>query len=451
MPATVHDLGLHVVEGGQVTVLFGRRIHGVHAPVLVAALVLEVDDMGVVLGPEVHPDAALLIVGHRLEVSAGGASHRTDPDVHDADFRCQVGEAFSVRGEARRYLLRVTEEDFAWDQGHGRSGGHKVLSEVFEHVGHRVEAWLRVSGEARGPQGAVGEGAAGEGAVDDLDLLSPRGEDEPVLSDHCAAAQGVDADLTFLPGGQTLPPVDRDLVQILSPALGRGTGKKQGRARGRVLLVVVVGFYDLDVVALAEFRRDLARHLAQEVDPDAHVRGAYYGDAVRSLLDPCQLLGRESRRPDDVRSPVGEVLYRSLRGGELDQDLGGFRRVYSSGYPYLPRAAELTEVGADLGGACSECAAFEFDPFRFEGRAADLASHAASSPNYGYPGHTSSGVGRRWFDPSITRRRVSRFSPWSGIIGSRISSEHRPRIEDAVLTGMGFVSTKSARKSGKSS
>src|SRR5215211_7998046 len=59
-----------------------------------------------------------------------------------------------------------------------------------EHVGHRVQAWLRVSGEARGPQGAVGEGAAGEGAVDDLDLLSTRVEDEPVLSDHCAAAQG---------------------------------------------------------------------------------------------------------------------------------------------------------------------------------------------------------------------------------------------------------------------
>src|SRR5215218_1247898 len=326
--------------------------------------------MGVVLGPEVHPDAALSIGGHRLEVfAAGGASHRTDPDVQYAVFRGQVGKAFSVWGEARRYLLRVTEEDFAWDQGYVGSVGHVFLSEVLEHVGHRVQAWLRVSDEARGPQGAVGEGAAGEGAVDDLDLLSTRVEDEPVLPDHRAAPQGVNADLTFLSGRQTLPPVDRDLVQILPPALCCGAGEKQGRARGRILLAPVVGLHDLDVVALAEFGRDLAHHLAQEVYPDAHVRGVYYGDAVRSLLDPRQLLGRESRSPDDVRSLVREVLYCSLRGGELDQDLGGFGRVYRSGYPGLPRAAELAEVGAELGGACSECAAFEFDPFLFEGRA----------------------------------------------------------------------------------
>src|SRR5215211_6896788 len=104
-------------------------MHGVHAPVLVAAHVLEVDDVGVVLGPEVHPDAALLIVGHRLEVlAAGGATHRTDPDVQDAFFRGQVGEAFSIRGEARRHLLGVTEEDVAWDQGYLRSVGHTFLS-----------------------------------------------------------------------------------------------------------------------------------------------------------------------------------------------------------------------------------------------------------------------------------------------------------------------------------
>src|SRR5215212_239946 len=193
--------------------------------------------MGVVLGPEVHPDAALSIVGHRLEVfAAGGASHRTDPDVQYAVFRGQVGKVFSGWGEARGYLLRVTEEDFARDQGYVGSVGHKFLSEVFEHVGHRVQAWLRVSGEARGPQGAVGEGAAGEGAVNDLDLLSARIEDEPVLPYYRAAAQGVDADLTFLPGRQTLPPVDSDLVQILSPAFCRGTGENRAVPEGASFL-----------------------------------------------------------------------------------------------------------------------------------------------------------------------------------------------------------------------
>src|SRR5688572_4827108 len=263
MAVTVYDLGLHVVEGGQVAVLFRERIHSVHAPVLVAALVLEVDDVGVVLGPEVHPDAALCVVGHGLEVvAAGGAPHRTDPDVEDAVFRGQVGEAFSIWGETRRYLLRVTEEDFAWDQGYVGSVGHVFPSEVSEHVGHRVQAGLRVRGEARGPESAVGEGAAGEGAVDDLDLFATRVEDEPGLPYYRAAAQGVDADLTPLAGGQTLPSVDRDLVQTLSPSPGCGTGEKQGRAGGRILLVFVVGLYDFDVVALAELRRDLAHHPA---------------------------------------------------------------------------------------------------------------------------------------------------------------------------------------------
>ena len=54
--------------------------------------------------------------------------------------------------------------------------------------------------------------------MDDLDLLATRVEDESVLPDYRSAAQGMDADLTLLPGRQTLPPVDCDLVQILSPA-----------------------------------------------------------------------------------------------------------------------------------------------------------------------------------------------------------------------------------------
>src|SRR5215218_1469292 len=322
---------------------------------------------------------------------------------------------------------------------------------ALEHIGHGVQARLRVRDEPRGPESAVGEGAAGDGAVDDLDLLAPRVEDEPMLPDYRAAAQGVDTDLTLLPGCHTLPPVDRGLLKVLFSSLGGGVREKQGRSRWCVLLVFVVGFNDLDVVAFAELRRDFAHHLAQEVHPDAHVRGENEGGAVRSLLDTRQLLVGEARRPDDVRSAVGKVLYGRLRRGELDQDLGGFGRVFRGGYPDLARTAELAQVGAELGCARFDRAAGEFDPCRFERRAADLASHAARRPYDGYPGHTSSGVGRRWFDSSITRRRVSRFSPCSGIIGSRISSEHRPRIEAAVLTGIGLVSTKSARKSGSSS
>src|SRR5918994_1603924 len=75
-----------------------------------------------------------------------------------------------------------------------------LSSNTLQHVGHRVKARLRVRDEPCGPEGAVGEGAAGEGPVDDLDLLSARVEDEPVFADHRAAAQGVDTDLTLLAG-----------------------------------------------------------------------------------------------------------------------------------------------------------------------------------------------------------------------------------------------------------
>ena len=81
--ALVHDLGLHVVKRGQVAVLLGGRVHGVHAPVLVAALVLEVDDVPVVLRPEADPDAAFAVVGHGLEVLERGPD-RPDPDVENA-------------------------------------------------------------------------------------------------------------------------------------------------------------------------------------------------------------------------------------------------------------------------------------------------------------------------------------------------------------------------------
>ena len=84
-----------------------------------------------------------------------------------------------------------------------------------QNVGHGIEAGTRVCGETGGAERAVGEGAAGEGAVCDLDFFAARVEDETVLAYDRAAAQGVDADLALPPGRETFPPVDRDLVQVL--------------------------------------------------------------------------------------------------------------------------------------------------------------------------------------------------------------------------------------------
>ena len=148
---------------------------------------------------------------------------------------------------------------------------------------------------------------------------------------------------------------------------------------------------------------------------------------------------------------MGEVLDGRLWRGELDEDPGVFWRGPGGRDVGPTDPAELTEVGAELGGVGLDRAAGELHAVRLKGGAAELAAHAARRADDRYAGQTSSGVGRRWFVSSITRRRVSRFSPASGIMGSRISSEQRPRMEAAVFTGIGFVSIKSARQSGSRS
>src|SRR3712207_9281798 len=97
----------------------------------------------------------------------------------------------------------------------------------------------------------------------------------------------------------------------------------------------------------------------------------------------------------------------------------------------------------------------ELEGVVFEGGAYDLAPHAARRADDRYARqcqvHTSSGVGRRWADLSSVSCRTRRFSPSIGTSGRRISSEQRPSREAAVFTGMGFVSTKRALKSGRNS
>src|SRR3712207_1175223 len=183
----------------------------------------------------------------------------------------------------------------------------------------------------------------------------------------------------------------------------------------------------------------------------AHVRGEDHGYVLRRLLDPLKLRLREPRGADDDRPGVREVLDGGLRGGELDEGLGVIGWVLGGGDPDPPHTAELPEVGADLFVARFDHAPDEPETPVFEGGAYDLAPHPARRADDGYPRHTSSGVGRRWAERSMVSCSRRRFSPLIGMSGRRISSLHSPSREAAVFTGMGFVSTKSALKSGRSS
>src|SRR3712207_6722892 len=125
-------LRLDLLEGCEIPRLLRPRIGGVDAPVLVPADILQVDDVLVVLGPEVDADAALAVHCDRPIILASHRGiHWPDPYVQDAVHRGEVGEPFAVRGEAWLGLLRVAEEYLSWDDrdcGSGRSCvGHFCL------------------------------------------------------------------------------------------------------------------------------------------------------------------------------------------------------------------------------------------------------------------------------------------------------------------------------------
>jgi hypothetical protein len=102
----------------------------VDVPVLVAADVLEVDDVLVVLCPKIDANPAQTVLGDRSVILAPyGRADRSDPDVQDAGHGGEVGKAPPVRGETGLSLLGVAEEDFTWDQGWRRrfEVGHLFL------------------------------------------------------------------------------------------------------------------------------------------------------------------------------------------------------------------------------------------------------------------------------------------------------------------------------------
>ena len=117
--ADFDHLGLDPFEGRQVPGLTVAVdvVDGVDAPVLVALLVLDVEEVTVVVGPEEAPDAALAVMGDgpsRLDVVQGGQEDIEDP---------VVGRNPSHQGAVGRdpgaEALRIAEQDPARDERDG--------------------------------------------------------------------------------------------------------------------------------------------------------------------------------------------------------------------------------------------------------------------------------------------------------------------------------------------
>ena len=176
----------------------------------------------------------------------------------------------------------------------------------------------RLREELRRQQRPAGVAVAAVPLVDQLQRLAERAEDDRVLADVVADADGVDADLVRRPlADQPLAAVDELRLPM---HLLDDLGELQGRAAGRVLLEAVVPLDDLDVEALALERLGrLPRQLEQHVDDQAHVRREQDRGLVRRGLDLGLLRRGVAGRGDDERDlpvdarPAGSPSSRRAR------------------------------------------------------------------------------------------------------------------------------------------
>ena len=101
-------------SGVRSLVSLGRQVDAVDVPVLVAAVVLAIEDVLAGVGPEVAADAALLVLGDRL--GGVGIVDRADPDVEHAVDRGQVAELLAVGADAGGGLVGVAEQHAAGNE-----------------------------------------------------------------------------------------------------------------------------------------------------------------------------------------------------------------------------------------------------------------------------------------------------------------------------------------------
>ncbi len=104
----VDHLDLDPFERREVPGLAPGEVDGVEPPVLVAAPVLEVEQVAPVMGPEEVPDAPIAIVGD--DGSLLRAINRGDPHVQHAIIRSDPAEAAAIGGDPRADPLGVAEQ-----------------------------------------------------------------------------------------------------------------------------------------------------------------------------------------------------------------------------------------------------------------------------------------------------------------------------------------------------
>jgi len=108
------DLGLNALERGQIPILGSADVDGMNLPILVASLVLQVEDVVTVRGPGVDADAAIRVVGDHA--CGGRFAQRGDPDVLHPIDRRQEADRRAVRADPPTKALGVAKQRLTRDQ-----------------------------------------------------------------------------------------------------------------------------------------------------------------------------------------------------------------------------------------------------------------------------------------------------------------------------------------------
>ena len=182
--------GLDALERGDVAGGAAVEVDGEQVPVLVAADVLDVEQVTVVVGPEEGADAPVAVLGDRLGLLERRA-HGVDPHVQHAGVGRDPRQPGAVGRDAGADPLGVAEQDLARDErcSHGRSLARRPSYSLDIHArylygpGHAPRppcaplerAGARVRVEARGRGRVRRAVAAGEHRPDLQDARPARG------------------------------------------------------------------------------------------------------------------------------------------------------------------------------------------------------------------------------------------------------------------------------------
>ena len=154
-----------------------------------------------------------------------------------------------------------------------------------QDVEHRVQPWRLAGQPLGGADSAVGEGPAVEGAVGQRDLLVAGGEQQGVLADDLAAAQGGKADRAGRAGtGVAVATADHHVFEPDPTAARHRPAQADGGAGGSVHFLAVVHLDDLRVVgAGGEGGGELLGERQDQGDAGGEVRGVDEGDLCGGL------------------------------------------------------------------------------------------------------------------------------------------------------------------------